>query len=74
MLFRSVGASAALAAMWAMPRHANTLAGAAGLFDRFPRVMYPLLFVVALDFTQHFQMLAGVVFATVYRLAGMASS
>jgi undecaprenyl-diphosphatase len=70
----ALGASTSLLAMGVMPRYVQGLSAAAQLFDRFPRVMYPLLFVAALDFTQHFRMLAGVVFATVYRLVGMASS
>jgi hypothetical protein len=36
--------------------------------------MYPALFIVALDFTQHFRMLAGVIFATLYKIVGMANS
>ena len=70
----AVGVATALVSMLLMPRFVTGLAEAARLFDRFPGVMYPLLFVAALDFTQHFRMLAGVVFATVYRLAGMANS
>lgn len=69
----AIGAVAGAGALRIGTRWRPTLAGAAQLFDRFPRVMYPLLFVAALDFTQHFRMLAGVVFATVYRLVGMAN-
>lgn len=68
-----IGAGAAGVAMAVTPRWLAALSGAAALFDRFPRVMYPLMFVAALDFTQHFRLLAGVVFATVYKLVGMAN-
>jgi len=69
----AIGASAAAAARVLTPRCTRVLDAVVGLFDHSPQVMYPVVFVVALDFTQHFRMLAGAVFATIFKLMGMAA-
>jgi membrane-associated phospholipid phosphatase len=42
-----------------------------GWFDRRPAVAYPLLFLVALDFTQHFRLVMGGVFKVVFTLRSL---
>jgi undecaprenyl-diphosphatase len=69
----AIGAVAGLTARRLTPDLVPQLSTAVRLFDHFPRVMYPVLFVVALDFTQHFRMFAGVVFAVVYKVLGFAA-
>lgn len=46
------------------------LDGVVNLFDRRPAIMYPLLFVVALDFTQHFRLVFRAIFYFLFGLLG----
>ncbi len=41
----------------------------ARLFDEYPAVLYPLLFVVAIDFTQHFRVVFKGIFSIIFMLA-----
>jgi PAP2 superfamily len=69
----AIGVVASITALRLTPDLVPQLCTVVRLFDHFPRVMYPVLFVVALDFTQHFRMFAGVVFAVVYKVLGFAA-
>ncbi len=44
------------------------------LFRTHPAIMYPLLFVVALDFTQHFRLVFSAVFYFLFGLLGSGGS
>jgi undecaprenyl-diphosphatase len=63
------GALGGLAAGQAQ-RAAVLLDGVVALFRRRPALMYPVLFVVALDFTQHFRLVFRAVFYFLFALLG----
>ncbi len=65
-----IGALAAGAGRLLTPAMTPFLSPIVGLFERRPAVMYPLLFVAALDFTHHFQLLLKPVFAVVFKVLG----
>ena len=70
----AIGASCALFARWLVPHFTPQLVRLVGLFDRAPALMYPLLFVAALDFTHHFRMLMKQVFSLAYSMLGLAGA
>ncbi len=65
-----LGGGLAGLAMSQAGRAAYALDGVVGLFARRPAVMYPLLFVVALDFTQHFRLVFKTIFYFLFTLLG----
>ena len=70
----SIGAVAAATARALAPRVRGTLDLVVGLFDQFPAAMYPMLFIAALDFTHHFRLLLGAVFAVIFQMLGFAGA
>ena len=65
-----IGTGTGTLALMAAARPGKALDGAVALFDRHPALMYPLLFVVALDFTQHFRLVFKTVFFFLLSLLG----
>ena len=65
-----IGAAFGWFALMAAARPGKALDGVVALFDRHPALMYPLLFVVALDFTQHFRLVFRTVFFFLLSLLG----
>jgi len=65
-----IGAALAGGAMMVARGPQPVLDGVVRLFARRPAVMYPLLFVVALDFTQHFRLVFRAVFYFLFALLG----
>ena len=65
-----IGAGFGLLAIRLGNRSSLLLEGVVGLFDRHPAVMYPLLFVAALDFTHHFRLILRSVFYFLLTLLG----
>jgi undecaprenyl-diphosphatase len=67
-----IGSAFGWFALRAAARPGKALDGVVALFDRRPALMYPLLFVVALDFTQHFRLVFSTVFFFLLSLLGAA--
>ncbi|RMG48263.1 MAG: phosphatase PAP2 family protein [Acidobacteria bacterium] len=65
-----LGAVSSAALMSAAARNPRPFDMVAAAFDRRPALLYPLLFVIALDFTQHFRLVFGAVFYLLPRLLG----
>ena len=69
-----LGAGLAAGAMAVARRPQWVLDSVVDLFRTHPAVMYPLLFVVALDFTQHFRLVFSAVFYFLFGLLGSGGS
>jgi undecaprenyl-diphosphatase len=66
----AIGATFGGLALKVAGRPDKGLDGVVALFDRYPALMYPLLFVVALDFTQHFRLVFRTIFFFLLSLLG----
>jgi undecaprenyl-diphosphatase len=66
----AMGAALAGGAMLMARGPQPVLDGVVQLFVRRPAIMYPLLFVVALDFTQHFRLVFRAIFYFLFGLLG----
>jgi len=66
----AIGVLFGFVAIWLARTPGAPLDGVVALFDRHPAVMYPLLFIGALDFTQHFRLVIRGVFYLLLTLLG----
>lgn len=66
----AIGAMFGLVAIWLARVSGAPLDGVVALFDRHPALMYPLLFIGALDFTHHFRLILRGVFYFLLTLLG----